>query len=180
LINQAIKAKNQKSQKLGFKLKFFVYCKELKNCFEIKDFKTKKGVKETLLLKDCTPYIPAHFLEDIPIYTLHPASLNLKDKKRIKIKIGFFCKKKELLFSLAVEEHFHILNPIIIKEEDFFGKPHSITIHNDGKRVLKHSFYPKRGKLDFYTLIDKIFFEFLQFDTIFDKKLVISFRKEER
>ncbi len=161
-------------------MKYFICCKELKNCFEIKGLRVQKGEKEAIPLKNCTPYIPDYFLEKISNYTLHPASLNLRGKTKTLIKIGFFYKKKELLFSIVVEENFYIFNPIILKEENFFDKPHLLTIHNDGKRVINYPFYPEREKLDFYTLIDKIFSEFLQFDAIFDKRLVISFRKEER
>jgi hypothetical protein len=81
---------------------------------------------------------------------------------------------------LKTDDSCIILNPIIISSS-LLNEEYNISIFKNGKRDLSLKIEPQILKeivlLDFYPIIDKIFYDFKQFDAVIDKtNIIVSFK----
>ncbi len=157
---------------------FYVYCKAFLKEGKIENFKVIID-DQSISLKKCIPSLPFGDNRKFKSIHLHCTSIKRTFEEKEIIKIGFLQYKNRLFFSILLKDNHIIINPIFIKKEGF---PESFTIEIfcDGKKREKINYKLKINKdkeLDFYPVIDKIFPVFNQFDTVFNKKLFVSFKR---
>jgi len=135
---------------------------------------------KNIKFKNISPVFPPKFkILDNVNYKLHQSNLHLGNTKEFYIKIGFLISRdRYLAFSLLVNNKYIIANPIFFDSRDFLNVKTKLSVFLDGKRKLTHSFIFKNMKiLDFYSIIDKIFYDFNYFDVKLKNYSIISFKR---
>ncbi len=140
---------------------------------------------QRILFKGIKPIIKREFVKDIQLpYKIHPAVIHKQTiNKHINIKIGFIFSnnRKDFIMGLKTGNEYIILNPIIVSSSLLLDKKQNISVFVDGKKKLsfksKPEIYNNIALLDFYPIIDKIFYDFGQLDAVIDKtNIIVSFK----
>lgn len=157
---------------------FFVCCKAFLKEGKIENFKVIID-GQSISLKKCIPYLPFNNNRRFKSIHLHCTTIKRTFEEKERIKIGFLQYKNRLFFSILLKDNQIIINPIFIKKE-VFPEFFTIEIFCNGKKREKINYklnIDDNKELDFYPVIDKIFPKFNQFDTVFNKKLYVSFKR---
>ncbi len=133
-----------------------------------------------------TPIIENKFIYDNTFeYLTHPANVPISfAKKDFRIKIGFLSSKdkKELMFGVNTSKYM-VVNPIVMMRSPFLEIKDKVSVFINGKRKLSKHLIGKTFNnidiLDFYPIIDTIFYNLKQFDAVLEKTgIIVSFKTD--